>query len=32
MKIEILEQTARDLVEGFRFYEEQGAGLGSSLR
>lgn len=29
MKIEILDQAKRDLIEGFRFYEEQGAGLGS---
>ena len=29
MRIEILDQAARDLVEGFRFYEEQGTGLGS---
>ena len=29
MRIEILDQAARDLVEGFRFYEEQGDGLGS---
>lgn len=29
MRIEILDEAARDLVEGFRFYEEQGAGLGS---
>jgi hypothetical protein len=29
MKIEILEQAKRDLIDGFRFYEDQGAGLGS---
>lgn len=29
MRIEILDQATRDLVEGFRFYEEQGAGLGA---
>ena len=29
MRIEILDQAERDLVEGFRFYEEQGEGLGS---
>jgi len=29
MKIEILETAQRDLVEGFRFYEQQGVGLGS---
>jgi hypothetical protein len=29
MRIEILVQAARDLIEGFRFYEDQGAGLGS---
>lgn len=29
MKIEILDTAQRDLVEGFRFYEEQGVGLGS---
>lgn len=29
MKIEILDQAKHDLIEGFRFYEEQGAGLGS---
>ena len=29
MRLEILDQAARDLVEGFRFYEEQGVGLGS---
>jgi len=29
MRIEILDQAAHDLVEGFRFYEEQGEGLGS---
>lgn len=29
MKLEILDQAARDLVEGFRFYEDQGEGLGS---
>jgi len=30
MRIEILDQAERDLIEGFRFYEEQGVGLGSS--
>ncbi len=29
MRLEILDQAARDLVEGFWFYEEQGVGLGS---
>jgi len=29
MRIEILETAQRDLVEGFRFYEQQGVGLGS---
>jgi hypothetical protein len=29
MKIEILDQATRDLVDGCRFYEEQGVGLGS---
>jgi hypothetical protein len=29
MRIEILDQAARDLVEGFRFYENQEEGLGS---
>jgi hypothetical protein len=29
MRIEILDQAARDLVEGFQFYEDQGEGLGS---
>jgi hypothetical protein len=29
MKLEILDQAARDLVEGFRFYEDQGEGVGS---
>jgi hypothetical protein len=29
MKLEILDRAARDLVEGFRFYEDQGEGLGS---
>jgi hypothetical protein len=29
MKIESLDTAWRDLVEGFRFYEEQGVGLGS---
>jgi hypothetical protein len=29
MRLEILDQAARDLVEGFRFYEDQGEGLGS---
>ncbi len=29
MRIEILDQAARDLVEGFRFYEDQREGLGS---
>lgn len=28
MRLEILDQAARDLVEGFRFYEDQGEGLG----
>jgi hypothetical protein len=27
MRIEILDQAAPDLVEGFQFYEEQGEGL-----
>lgn len=29
MKIAILDQAKRDLIEGFRFYEDQDAGLGS---
>ena len=29
MRIEVLDTAQRDLVEGFRFYEEQGEGLGS---
>lgn len=29
MKIEILDTAKRDLIDGFHFYEEQGAGLGS---
>jgi hypothetical protein len=29
MRIEILDEAARDLIEGFRFYEEHGEGLGS---
>jgi hypothetical protein len=29
MRIEILDQAERDLIEGFRFYEEQEEGLGS---
>jgi|ERR1035437_1460175 hypothetical protein len=29
MRIEILDQAAEDLVEGFHFYEAQEAGLGS---
>jgi hypothetical protein len=29
VRIEILDTAQRDLVEGFRFYEEQGVGLGS---
>ena len=29
MKIAILEQAKRDLIDGFRFYEDQAAGLGS---
>jgi len=29
MRLEILDQAGRDLVEGFRFYEDQGEGLGS---
>ncbi len=29
MRIEILDEAARDLIEGFRFYEDQGIGLGS---
>ena len=29
MRLEILDQAARDLIEGFRFYEDQGEGLGS---
>ena len=29
MRLEILGQTARDLVEGFQFYEDQREGLGS---
>jgi len=29
MNIVILDEAKRDLIEGFRFYEEQGSGLGS---
>ncbi len=29
MKLKILDEAARDLVEGFRFYEDRGEGLGS---
>jgi hypothetical protein len=29
MRIEILDQAIQDLVEGFRFYDAQGAGVGS---
>ena len=29
MRLEILDQAESDLVEGFRFYEDQGEGLGS---
>ena len=29
MKIEILDQAVQDLIEGFHFYEDQQAGLGS---
>jgi len=29
MRIQILEQAERDLIEGFQFYEDQGVGLGS---
>ena len=29
MRIEILAQAERDLIEGFHFYEQQGTGLGS---
>ena len=29
MKIQILDQAEQDLIEGFHFYEEQQAGLGS---
>jgi hypothetical protein len=29
MRLEILDQAERDLIEGFRFYEDQGEGLGS---
>ena len=29
MNIEILDQAAEDLIEGFHFYEEQQAGLGA---
>jgi plasmid stabilization system protein ParE len=29
MRIEILDQAERDLLEGFWFYEDQGEGLGS---
>ena len=29
MRIEILDQATEDLIEGFRFYEEQQTGLGS---
>jgi len=31
MKVEILEGAAEDLVEGFRFYEQQQEGLGAYL-
>jgi len=29
MKVEILDVAKRDLIDGFHFYEKQGAGLGS---
>jgi hypothetical protein len=29
MRIEILDQAVTDLIEGFHFYEDQQAGLGS---
>jgi plasmid stabilization system protein ParE len=29
MRIELLDQAERDLIEGYRFYEDQGVGLGS---
>ena len=29
MRIEILESTERDLIEGFQFYEQQSTGLGN---
>jgi plasmid stabilization system protein ParE len=29
MKLEILDEAERDLIEGFWFYEDQGEGLGS---
>ena len=29
MKIEVLDQAERDLIEGFHFYDEQRVGLGS---
>ena len=29
MRIQILDRAERDLIEGFRFYESQGVGLGS---
>jgi plasmid stabilization system protein ParE len=29
MRIEILDKAERDLIEGFRFYEDQAEGLGS---
>ena len=32
MRIEILEEAERDLIEGFHFYENQEAGLGSYFR
>jgi hypothetical protein len=32
MRIEILEEAERDLIEGFQFYENQEAGLGSYFR
>ena len=32
MRIEILEEAERDLIEGFHFYENQEAGLGLYFR
>lgn len=32
MSIEILDKAEEDLVEGFRFYEQQQAGLGAYFR